>query len=235
MTALATYRLEGSTGTIVMDDGKRNVLSPQMLSELNSALDRAAADGAVVVLTGKAGVFSAGFDLKVLTAGGEEALAMLKAGFELAERLLSFPTPVVIACPGHALAMGVFLLLSADYRIGAEGAYKIGANEVAIGLTMPRAAVEICRHRLAPAHFSRAVISAEIYSPIEAVTAGFLDRVVPGAELSRAADDVAVRLATLNMAAHGATKLRAREHVLRALRAAIDADDLELRGHPGRP
>lgn len=230
MDALATYRLRESIGTIVMDDGKMNVLSPQMLSDLNGALDRAVADHAVVVLAGRAGVFSAGFDLKVLTAGGDDALGMLRAGFELAERLLSFPTPVVIACTGHALAMGVFLLLAGDYRLGADGPHKIGANEVAIGLTMPRAAVEICRQRLAPAHFHRAVISAEIYAPAEAVTAGFLDRVVPGAELSSAADDVAARLAKLNMAAHTATKLRAREPTLRALRAAIAADDLELRG-----
>jgi len=230
VTALATYRLDESIGTIVIDDGKRNVLSPRMLADLNSALDRAAADQAVVVLTGRAGVFSAGFDLNVLGAGGEDALRMLTAGFELAERLLSFPTPVVIAGTGHALAMGVFLLLAGDYRIGADGAYKIGANEVAIGLTMPRTAVEICRQRLAPAHFHRAVISAEIYSPTEAVTAGFLDRVVPGSELSREAQDAAARLAKLNMAAHAATKLRAREHTLRALRAAIEADDRELRG-----
>jgi enoyl-CoA hydratase len=230
MNELATYSLRESIGTIVMDDGKMNVLSPRMLAELNAALDRATADRAVVVLSGRAGVFSAGFDLKVLTAGGNDALDMLRAGFELAERLLSFPTPVVIACSGHALAMGVFLLLTGDYRIGADGPHKIGANEVAIGLTMPRAAVEICRQRLAPAHFQRAVISAEIYAPAEAVAAGFLDRVVSGDELSSAAAETAARLVKLDMAAHAATKRRAREETLQALRAAIEADQAELRG-----
>jgi enoyl-CoA hydratase len=230
MDALATYILRESVGTIVMDDGKMNVLSPRMLVDLNRALDRALEDHAVVALTGRTGVFSAGFDLKVLTAGGEEALAMLKAGFELAERLLSFPTPVVIACPGHALAMGVFLLLSADYRLGADGAFRIGANEVAIGLTMPRAAVAICRQRLSPAHLTRAVIDAEIYSPVDAVAAGFLDRVVPAAELSSQTETIAANLAKLNMTAHAATKLRVRDDFLRALRAAIVADDQELRG-----
>lgn len=230
MNELATYSLRESVGTIVMDDGRRNVLSPRMLAELNAALDRAIADRAVVLLSGRAGAFSAGFDLKVLMAGGNEALDMLKAGFELAERLLAFPTPVVIACSGHALAMGVFLLLTGDYRIGADGPYKIGANEVAIGLTMPRAAVEICRQRLAPAHFHRAVISAEIYAPADAVGAGFLDRVVPASALSSVAEDVAAGLAKLDMAAHAATKLRAREGTLKALRAAIEADQAELRG-----
>ncbi len=160
-----------------------NVLSPAMLGELDAALDRAMADRAVVLLAGLPGVFSAGFDLPVLNAGGAASVAMLRAGFALAERLLSFPTPVVIACTGHAVAMGAFILLSGDYRVGAAGPCKIAANEVAIGLTMPRAAVEILRQRLAPAHFSRAATLAEPFSPDQAVEAGFLDRVVSAADL----------------------------------------------------
>lgn len=228
MKTLVTYQLRESIADIVMDDGKVNVMSLPMLSELNSALDRAAADRAVVVLTGRAGVFSAGFDMAVLGAGGGGARKMLIAGFELAERLLSFPTPVVAACTGHALAMGVFLLLAADYRLGADGAYKIGANEVAIGLTMPHFGVEICRQRLAPAHYHRAVIHAEIYAPTDAVAAGFLDKVVPASELQNEAHGAAGRLAKLNSAVQTATKLRAREQTLRTIRAAIEADDAEF-------
>ena len=156
MGTLVSYQLEDSIATIAMDDGKVNALSLQMLTELNAALDRASADRAVVVLTGRDGIFSAGFDLTVLRAGGSDASAMLRAGFALAKRMLSFPTPVLIACTGHAVAMGVFLLLSGDYRVGAGGPYKITANEVAIGLTMPRAAVEICRQRLTPARSAHA-------------------------------------------------------------------------------
>ena len=163
-----------------------NVLSRQMLRDIDGALDRAVADGATVVLTGRPGVFSAGLDLRVLRAGGEEAIALLRAGFELAARVLSFPEPVVIACTGHAIAMGAFLLLSGDYRVGAAGPYKITANEVAIGFTMPRPAVEICRQRLAPAHFNRAVVNAEVYPPDAAAVAGFLDRVVGEAQLADA-------------------------------------------------
>jgi enoyl-CoA hydratase len=223
-----TYQLNGSIATITMDDGKVNAISPQMITELNGALDRALADRAIVVLTGRAGVFSGGFDLAVLGAGGSSARGMLKGGFELAERLLSFPKPVVIACTGHALAMGVFLLLSGDYRLGMDGAFKIGANEVAIGLTMPRFGVEIARQRLAPAHFHRAVINAEIYTPADAVAAGFLDRVVPAADLLNEAQNAATKLSKLNLPAHAATKLRAREQALKAIRAAIEADDAEL-------
>jgi enoyl-CoA hydratase len=229
MTPLVSYQFEDSIATITMDDGKVNVLSLQMLTELNVAFDRATADRAVVVLTGREGVFSAGFDLAALNAGGSEALAMLRAGFELAERILSFPTPVLIACTGHAVAMGVFLLLSGDYRVGVDGDHKITANEVAIGLTMPRAAVEICRQRLAPAPFNRAVILAEVFSSADAVAAGFLDRVVPSPELHDVARSAAAELSRLDMDAHAATKLRAREHALTAIRAAIEADHAAVR------
>lgn len=224
MEPLVTYQLEDSVATVTMDDGKVNVLSLPMLMELNVALDRATEDRAVVVLTGREGVFSAGFDLAVLRAGGSEAVAMLRAGFELAERILSFPTPVLIACTGHAIAMGVFLLLSGDYRVGAAGPHKLAANEVAIGLTMPRAAVEICRQRLAPAAFNRAVILAEVFSPDDAVAAGFLDRVVPAPELQAVAGSAAAELSQLDLDAHAASKLRAREPALQAIRAGIETD-----------
>src|SRR5262245_33988224 len=128
MSSRVHYDRQDSIATIRMDDGKLNVLSPAMFAELSDAFDRARADRAVVVLTGRPGVFSAGFDLRVLRAGGAEASRMVRTGFELAERILSFPSPVVIACTGHALAMGVFLVLAGDYRIGALGAHRIGAN-----------------------------------------------------------------------------------------------------------
>lgn len=221
---------ETGTATITMDDGKANVLSPAMQADLNAALDQAAADRAVVVLAGREGRFSAGFDLGVLQGGGPEAVDMLLGGFELSYRLLSFETPVVVACTGHAIAMGVFLLLSGDYAIGADGPFKIMANEVAIGLTMPMAAVEICRQRLAPAHFNRAVLLAEQYSPDTAIPAGFLDAVVPPDQVLTAAQARAAEYAkTLNATAHAASKRRARGPALAAIRAGIESDAAALR------
>ena len=221
------YRCDDAIATITIDDGKVNALSLVALAELNTALDLAERDGAVVVLAGRDGVFSAGFDLPVLRGGGPDALAMLRAGFELAARLLAFPRPVVIACTGHAVAMGVFLLLCGDYRVGATGPDKITANEVAIGLTMPRAAVEICRQRLTPAHFNRAVVLAEAFAPADAVAAGFLDRTVPASSLPEVARSVAAQAATLDPRAHAATKRRARAQALGAVRSAIDAGTAE--------
>jgi len=226
---LVTYEFKDGVATITMDDCKANALSPAMQAQLNDALDQARADKAIVVLAGRAGVFSAGFDLPTLMAGGLGAVKMLTGGFEIAERLLSFPKPVVIANTGHALAMGVFLLACGDYCIGADGAFKIGANEVAIGLTMPRAAVEICRARLVPAHFNRAIMTSEIYHPADAVTAGFLDRVVPVADVVSEAQAHAARLSKLNMNAYMATKLLVREPLHKALRAAIEQDHAAFR------
>jgi enoyl-CoA hydratase len=207
-----------------MDDAKVNVLSLRMISEIHQALDRALDDAAVVVLAGRPGVFSAGFDLPTIRAGGPTATSMLRAGFDLAERVLSYPRPVVIACTGHAVAMGAFLLLSGDYRVGAAGPYKITANEVAIGITMPRAAVEICRQRLTPAHFNRATILAELYRPDSAIEAGFLDRVCEPAEIWDAVRGIAQDLAKLDLDAHKATKLRAREAAVAGVHDAIAAD-----------
>jgi enoyl-CoA hydratase len=224
---MVSYRCDDAIATITIDDGKVNALSLAVLAGLDAALDQAERDGAVVILAGRDGVFSAGFDLPVLRGGGPDARAMLRAGFELAARLLAFPRPVVIACTGHAVAMGVFLLLCGDYRVGATGPYKITANEVAIGLTMPRAAVEICRQRLTPAHFNRAVVLAEAFAPADAVAAGFLDRTVPAPSLPEVARGVAAQAATLDRRAHEATKRRARAHALGAVRSAIDADTAE--------
>jgi enoyl-CoA hydratase len=224
MDELVAYRLEESVAVITLDDGKVNALSPRMLAAIGVALDRAAADDAIVLLTGRPGVFSAGFDLGVLRAGGEPSVAMVRAGFELAVRLLSFPRPVVVSCTGHAIAMGAFLVLSGDYRIGATGLYKITANEVAIGITMPRAAIEICRQRLVTSHLTRATLLADVYLPAEAVTAGFLDRTVDGAELADVALRMAQQLVSLDSDSHRATKQRLREPVLTAVRQAIAMD-----------
>lgn len=224
MSDIVSYEFSNGVSTITMNDGKVNCLSPMMLSDLSAAFDRAESDKGIVLLMGREGRFSAGFDLTVFERGGDDLRSMLKAGARLAERMLSFPTPVVIGCTGHALAMGAFLLLSADVRIGADGPFKIGLNEVAIGMTVPYFGIEIARQRLTPAHFVRALLTAEIYSPEGAVAAGFLDRAVPVAEVRAASREVAAGFTRLDMTAHRGTKDRARAAAVSALRAAMVAD-----------
>ncbi len=224
MTELATYELEGTIATITMDDGKANALSVAMLKEVHAAFEQAERDEAVVVLRGREKYFSAGFDLKGFASGLDGVLEMLTLGARLSERILCFPRPVVVACGGHAIAAGSFLLLAADMRIGVEGPYQVGLNEVKIGLTVPWFAIELARYRLHPSHFDRSVVSATMYSPQEAIAPGFLDRVVPVQELRDASMHAAAQLAELNAAAHAATKLRARANALKALRSAIETE-----------
>ena len=225
---LVSCEIEKAVATIVMDDGKANLISPRMLSQLNQALDKAEKASTVVVLAGREGIFSGGFDLKILKSGVFNAFNMLIGGFSLARRLLSFPTPVVVACNGHAMAMGSFILLSGDYRIGVEGEFKIAANEVEIGLTMPHSAVEICRQRLKPAYFDRAVLLSELFNPQTAAEAGFLDQVVPEEDLQTEARRWAEKFASLNLKAHRHSKLRMRRKILSKLRWAIWADRIDF-------
>jgi enoyl-CoA hydratase len=222
---VVSYEVAESVATITLDDGKANALTFAAFDEINAALDRAEADGAGVLLVGRDGRFSAGFDLKVVTAGGPDTTRLVSAGFDLSHRLLSYPRPVVIACTGHAFAMGSFLLLSGDHRIGIrDGGHTITANEVAIGMTMPRPAIEICRQRLSTAEFERAVILAAKYDHVGAVRAGFLDEVVDGEALLDHARATAAQLMTLNMRAHAITKQRCRKAMLDRLRDAIESD-----------
>jgi len=224
MSELVGYELDGRIATITMDDGKANAFSIPMLRAVHAAFDRAESEGAVVVLTGRDGYFSAGFDLAVFRGEADRVVEMLRLGATLAERILSFPTPVVVACSGHAYPAGAFLLLSSDLRIGVDGPYRIGFNEVKIGLTVPWFAIELARHRLHPAHFDRTVVTATMYSPRDAVLPGFLDRVVDPGELPAAGLEAAAGLVELDPAAHAATKLRVRSQVLAALRSAIDRE-----------
>lgn len=224
MASLVQYELAGPIATITMDDGKVNVLSPAMQGEINAAFDQAESDGATVILTGRPGKFSAGFDLNTLNAGGRDAIRMLRGGFELSSRLLTFPQPVVIASSGHAMAMGFFLLLSGDYTIGLDGPFKLVANEVAIGLPMPRPAIAVMRNRLTPAAFTRTAVLAQSFSPQEAIAAGVLDRVVTDDELLPAAAEIASGLAALDMTAHAITKRLARTPTLAAIAEGIDIE-----------
>lgn len=207
-----------------LDDGKANALSFAVFEALNAGLDRAAEAAKPVVIAGRPGKFSAGFDLTIMGAGGDPMFRLLRQGAELAIRLLSFDTPVVLAVSGHALAMGALLCLSADYRIGIAGPYKLGLNEVAIGMTLPWFGIELARSRLEETQLSQAVGLAKIYDPEGAVGAGYLDEVVSGDALESRVEETVAAFAALNMAAHRETKRRMRENLLERLQAALRRD-----------
>jgi enoyl-CoA hydratase len=220
-----TYALEGQVAAITFDDGKANVYTHEVLAALTEALDRANRDpdARAVLLAGRPGRFSAGFDLATMTAGHEPMRALVAAGARFVARLFLEPLPVVAACTGHALAAGALVLLAADRRIGAAGDFRIGLNEVAIGMALPVWAVELARYRMPPSAFDR-VILGETGGPDEAWASGFLDQVVDADIVLTSAGATAAGYAALRTGAVAGSKTRARAAVADRMLAGLDED-----------
>ncbi len=224
MSELIHYNCNEGIATLTLNNGKVNALSPEMIAAFNRGLDQAEQDRAIVIITGQPGILSGGYDLKVMTSSPANAFNLVALGSTLTRRMLAHPYPIIVACSGHAIAKGAFLLLAADYRIGAEGAFKIGLNEVLIGMTMHHAGIELAKDRLTKPAFQRSVINGEMFSPADAVQAGFLDQVVPAEQLMQTALAAATQMKAINMNAHKKTKLKVRKDLLAALDAAIELD-----------
>jgi enoyl-CoA hydratase len=224
MSQLVTVDKHDTHTLLTMDDGKANALSFAMLDALNAGLDAAAAEAKPLVISGRPGKFSAGFDLAVMGGGGEDMLRLLRQGADIAVRLLSFDVPVILGVSGHALAMGALLCLSADYRLGVKGDFKLGLNEVAIGMTLPWFGVELARARIEETHFTQAVALARIYDPEGAVAAGYLDDVVAPEDFQPTLAALAGGFAALDMRAHRETKARIREPLFQRLNEALQRD-----------
>jgi enoyl-CoA hydratase len=225
---VAHYQLEGTTALIQMDDGKANALSDAMIAELTLALTRAEKEASAVVLAGRPDRFCAGFDLKVMMSSPEAAKALLRGGAALLMRFYGSPLPIVAACGGHALAGGALVLLTADVRIGAAGTFRIGLNEVSIGLPVPTLAMELARDRIAGTELGRATLRAQIYGPDEAARAGFLDEVVPAADVLARAKEEAAKLGALSRVAFHQTKKRLRGKTIDRILSTLDADMAEI-------
>ncbi len=232
-TEVVHYEARENVAFLRLDDGKANALSHAVIRQLHAALDRAEKEAGAVLWTGRPGRFCAGFDLATMREGPEAARDLVTAGAELLLRTFAFPRPVVVACSGHALAAGALVLLAADTRLGAAGEFKIGLNEVAIGMALPIFGVEIGRARLSRRHFTRAVLEAELYTPEAAVDAGFLDRVTPPDALLEAALQEATRLAGLSRDAFAHTKESARGAVIAGIRATLAQDMQRIAGPSG--
>jgi enoyl-CoA hydratase len=224
MSDLISYQLDDGIATLTLSNGKVNAISPDVVSAFNAALDRAEQDKAIVIITGQPGILSGGYDLKVMTSAPENAINLVASGSTLSRRLLAHPYPVIVACSGHAVAKGAFLLLSADYRIGVEGAFSIGLNEVLIGMTMHHAGIALAKDRLGKAVFQRSVINGEMFDPQGALQAGFLDKLVAPEALQATALAVAQQMKKINMNAHKNTKLKVRKALLDELAQAVELD-----------
>lgn len=222
MSDLVQYDLRDQVAILRMDDGKANALSPAMLAALGAALDRAQAEARAAVFFGRPGRFSAGFDLKVMMSSPEAAVGLVKAGGELFLRLLLFPLPVVMGVTGHALAGGALLSACGDVRLGARGDFKLGLNEISIGLPVPILAHELARMRLDPRRLEEATLRATIYSPEEAQVVGWLDRVCAPEVLEAEVMAEAGRLLSFAGPHYALTKQTLRREAVRYISESID-------------
>lgn len=217
------YELKNAVATITIDDGKANVVGPGFLQAMNELLDRAEGDGAgAVILRGRPGMFSAGFDLGEFKKGPDAAMALVGGGMKLLIRLYALPLPLVAACTGHGIAMGAFLLMACDTRIGTRGAYKFTLPETAIGMEVPATMLELAASRIPKQYLSRAVIQSEVFDPDQAVPAGFLDEVVDAAALDARVEAVAATLAQLPRTPYAANKRASRKQTLEAMTTAFE-------------
>ena len=219
---LANIKTDENVSIITLDDGKANVFSPTMISEFNLLLDQVPTNKGSLLIHGRPGMFSAGFDLKVMMSGSEPAIQMVQSGFTMLKRVFSFPRPVVAACSGHAIALGAFLLCSSDHRIGAKGEYKVGANELRNNMIVPTPLLEIAKFKLNKSHKQRAILNAEMYSIEDAVEPGYLDEVVDADKVFEIALAKAKDLAVLGHPQYNETKKLDQADVIQKISDGID-------------
>ena len=223
-----SYEVTDRVARVTIANGKANALSPAVIAQLDAALTRAEDAGeeqvGALLITGAPGMFSGGFDLAVMRSGPKEAGALVTDGGALITRLLGSEVPVVIACTGHAVAAGALLLLGADLRVGARGAFRIGLIETQLGMVLPRWAAELSRERLSRRHLQRATVGAEMYDPDGAARAGFLDSVVEPDALDATAREAATQWAELPRAAYRGQVRMNRGDILGRLADAVAED-----------
>ena len=225
MTELVRYESSNGIATISLQNGKVNALSTPLFAELNAAFDKAEENGEVVILTSGLRMLSGGFDLKEMKAGGPDAIkGLVSTGSRFTIRMLNFPLPIIVAVPGHAVAKGAFIAMCADYAIGVEGNFKIGLNETAIGMTMHNVGIQLAVACLDKRYVHRSVFNAEMYGPITAIDAGFLDLIVQEENLKSTTKTIAEDFTKLDLKAFGITKQRARKKLIAELEAAVEQD-----------
>jgi len=215
------YQLKDKIALISMDDGKANAVNHDFVDTLNELLDRAENEATAVILQGREGMFSAGFDLKVLAKGQEEASALVNKGMVLITRLYALPLPLISVCAGHAFGMGAFILLASDNRLGSHSDYKVNLPETAIGMPFNPVLMSLIKAHVSASHQTSAAVQSRKYSPAEAVAAGFLDQLVESEQLLDQAFSLAEELSKLPAAFYRSNKEYLRETQLKVMREAL--------------
>ncbi len=220
--SVATLKKHNDVSIITLDDGKANVFSYEMLTAINTCLDQVPKDLGSLVIAGRPGIFSGGFDLKTLGSGDVDAiLKMVTLGYETLLTLFSFPRPVIAAVPGHSVALGIFVTCCADYRIAVDGEYICQANEVRNNMDIPTQIMEIVKSRVNKRYFYRAVLNGDPLSMQESVEAGYIDELVSPDNLMQRVLEKAEDLATLGHPHYEKTKNVAQVEIVEKIQKAL--------------
>ena len=223
MEKLATLESKDDVSIITIDDGKANVFSKNMIDDFNECLDNVPTDKGSLIITGREGMFSAGFDLKVISSGDIEKIRdMTLNGFKLLARIFSFPRPVLAACSGHGIALGTFLLCCCDYRIGIKGEYMVGANEMRTNMVIPTPILELIKFRVTQSYKYRAVLGGEMFALEDATKTGIIDEITESNNLMNAAMEKAKDLSTMGNPSYSLTKELFIAEPLKKINDAID-------------
>ena len=222
--AFIQSEIKDGVARLRIDHGKPNSIAQAVSEELIAALDEASRSDEVkaVVLFGKPGMFSGGFDLPTMREGPRAAREMVKAGGRLLANILDHPKPIVAGCAGHAVAMGSFMVMACDERIGARGDFKLGMNETAIGMTLPIFGIELARAKLSKRHYERAIVHSTMYDPQGALEVGILDRLVEPESLEAEAIAAATRLGELHQPSFRNNKRQARGDLAERILSTLD-------------
>lgn len=219
---LAILSQENDISIIKLDDGKANAFSFEMLTQVNALLAQVPKDSGALVITGRDGLFSGGFDLKTLATGDMEKITMMvQLGYRLLLELYSFDRPIIAAVSGHAIALGLFVTCSADYRIAIDGQYVCQANEVRNNMDIPPQIMEILKARVNKNYFYPAVFHSDTYSVQDSIAVGYIDEVVSAEKFMDRVMEKANELASLPHPFYANTKQSAQEDVREKIAEAI--------------
>jgi enoyl-CoA hydratase len=214
-----TRSVDDGVAVLTLDDGKVNALTVEVFAALDAALDDCADDGAVV-LCGREGVLSAGLDRALLNGDPADLQRLAIALTRTTMRLWTEPRPVVAAATGHAIAGGTLLALACDHVVAADGDFRWGLNETAIGLVLPQWVVDLARSNVRADRLEGLLLPGRLVDAREALEVGFADELAPPDEVRARALARAAALAELPRPVYAANKQRLRGATART---ALDA------------
>src|SRR2546421_1707162 len=225
MNAMQLERV-GEAMLLRMRAGKANAMGPAWLERMEALLDEAlAARARALVITGYEAFFSAGLDLPTLDGLDDRAMGSFMSGFSRTMlRIFELPMPVVAAVNGHAIAGGCVLALQADVRIGAASDFRMGLNEVQLGIGLPAVVLEALRAQVPAASLLPIAQEGRLFSPEDALSVGLLHEVVPADHLEQRAVARAMELGALPGAAYASVKHGLRAPVAQRVRELAGQD-----------